>query len=1293
VRYRESRFAGSAQLAVGRRPIATVAALVLLLAVVSCLAASSASAQYIHNEVTAEFGPDGTAGTTFISPDVMAYQNPNKKIYVLDQTSNPSAPKLYGFENPSTGTDTPLGGSFPISVERGFGIPGLAVDNTALSSSNFIYYARDQFLKTVYGFDPTGAPLAGFPLNESGESRESCGDAVDNAGFLWVTDSNHTAIQKYESNGTGPVQTVSAAGGEGICYLAIDQTNNDIYFAGFNGGVYRLTASSGYTTLTKMVSVPPQITAIAVNGAKHSLYVAHLNEINVYDTVTDTQKEKITLGATYEGLAVTEPGDTLFVSSPSSKRVKEIPGVEAPVVTTGAASSITRTTATVAGHVDLDGGPNVTECKVQYGTSATPYSSSAPCIPAASGGTPYTGPTDITANLSGLSPQTTYHYRVVANNGNGNGFGTDQTFQSSSFVTLKTEPASEIGPTSATLNGTVSPEGFSTTYYFEYGKTSAYGLVTSAPLPVEPSTGDVPESAQITELEEGQQYHYRIVGVNELGKTVGNDETFTTTKRPSIEGFSSENLTEDSADLTAQINPNLAETTYYFEYGKTTDYESVAPVPVGVLPAVNTPEKRVVHIEGLEGVTYHFRLIAENAAGVSVTEDQTFDFNPPRGCPNHTLRQQTGAAYLPDCRAYELVSAAQAGGAPLLAAGPPSPYASNPGRFAYVALFNAIPGTGEPINGSFEGDMYVASRTALGWVTRYVGVPGSQSLGSSGPPGGEYGGNELGWKGEPIDASMDHILVWDRAQGGILGGPLSGTYAPDVYDNEGHFLGRLPTNLAEVPESLKDMTQGGFQGSVRITPDFSHYAFSAINTAFASEGLTEPPGSAYDDEIDSNTVNLISRRQAGEDIPRDPTSGVEEEFIRIPAVSNDGSHILMTTAASGGTVHLYMMVDDHLFYEPSLDQAAVNQGVKFEGMSSDGTKVFFTTNKQMTPDDTDTSIDLYMWNQETESLTRISDSGSGPGNTDACTPANNWTQKCNVVVVPVPPVESLDNHMAGNTGEVYFYSPEQLDGARGVPNKRNLYVYRDGDVKHVATLEPNQQITRINVAPNGSHAAFITGSKLTSYENAGFEEMYTYDPATRVIKCVSCNPNGSSPTSNVKGSQDGRFMTDDGRAFFSTEEALVPADANGITDVYEFVEGRPQLISTGTGDITGNEFQPAGLVGVSADGVDAFIGTYETLVGQDENGAQLKFYDARTNGGFPFEKPPAPCEAADECHGAETNAPPPLQIGTTPRLGAGGNLHPKKKKKCKKGQKPSGNKCVAKKPKHKKSKRGGGQRG
>ena len=55
---------------------------------------------------------------------------------------------------------------------------------------------------------------------------------------------------------------------------------------------------------------------------------------------------------------------------------------------------------------------------------------------------------------------------------------------------------------------------------------------------------------------------------------------------------------------------------------------------------------------------------------------------------------------------------------------------------------------------------------------------------------------------------------------------------------------------------------------------------------------------------------------------------------------------------------------------------------------------------------------------------------------------------------------------------------------------------------------------------------------------------------------MSCLPNGAPPTSDVWASSNGIFMTNDGRTFFSTSDALVPRDTDGLRDIYEYVEGR-----------------------------------------------------------------------------------------------------------------------------------------
>ena len=115
----------------------------------------------------------------------------------------------------------------------------------------------------------------------------------------------------------------------------------------------------------------------------------------------------------------------------------------------------------------------------------------------------------------------------------------------------------------------------------------------------------------------------------------------------------------------------------------------------------------------------------------------------------------------------------------------------------------------------------------------------------------------------------------------------------------------------------------------------------------------------------------------------------------------------------------------------------------------------------------------------------------------------------------------------------------------------------------------NGAVGRLQVTPDGRFAAFITTSNVTAYDSHGFAEMYRYDAETEKIQCVSCRPDGSAPNDDVLGSEGGRFLTDDGRVFFDTTEPLEPRDTNAGTkgrsptgsDVYEFVDGRPQLIT------------------------------------------------------------------------------------------------------------------------------------
>jgi hypothetical protein len=956
-----------------------------------------------------------------------------------------------------------------------------------------------------------------------------------------------------------------------------------------------------------------------------------------------------------------EPGATYHYRIVAENSKGKSVGVDrtftvAPAVSdlsTDPASEIHRTDVTLNGTLDPDG--LETHYYFEYGKTKL-YSSETAAPPGDSVSDTSPGDKQVGSLIEGLVPETTYHYRIVASNSYGTTYGSDRTVTTLPAVKdLATGAATEVRTTEATLNGTLDPDGYQTSFYFEWGKTKGYGHTMPAPPGQDAGSapGATPVSAALQSLEPKTTYHFRLVGVNGFGETFGEDRAFSTPSAPSIEGVYSSGVSADGAELKARIDPNGFQTSYRFEYGTSAEYGQSAPLPDATLPSSEGSQQVTVAISGLQPVTYHFRLVAENEWGTTRSEDQSFNFNPPQ-CPNAGVRQQTGSAYLPDCRAYEIVSAARAGGAALVPEGPTSPSANN--RFAYGGEINAIPGSGEPVNGGYPfpvADLYVASRSSTGWGTRYVGLSGKETIEQGGIPGGGIGGPA----GILTGSSMDRILTWNRAAG-------ARSYAPYVWDNEGNGHGRLPTNLGEVSGASALPAEGGFEGDGMPSADFSHYAFSSDDLAFAPGGQTSAPGSAYDNNLQTGAVELISKTATGADIPQDGTAGQPGEYIRFPSVSEDGSHILMSTAAPGGNVHLYLRVNDALTYEPSMGSDEVNHGVHFDGMSADGSEVFFTTAVQMTPGDHDTSADLYRWSENggAPQLTRLSTGTEGSGDTDECNPG--WTSKCDVEVVPTDthqrsgagePLQPIDSALASQSGEIYFYSPETLEGSRGTPGNRNLYVYRNGAPQFVASLGSLGGASRINVAPDGSHMAFITTSKLASYDNAGHAEMFTYAPQGRTLICVSCKPDGSPPTSDVQGSLNGIFMADDGRAFFSTADALAPRDANGISDVYEYVEGQPQLISSGTSDQAGSENQPVGLVGVSADGTNAFFATYQTLVPQDENGALYKFYDARVNGGFPYAAPPAPCAAADECHGEGGSAPQSLQSGTAASL-FGGNF-------------------------------------
>jgi hypothetical protein len=143
-------------------------------------------------------------------------------------------------------------------------------------------------------------------------------------------------------------------------------------------------------------------------------------------------------------------------------------------------------------------------------------------------------PVNVKAALSGLTADTTYHYRVVARNAAGEARGADRTLRTAAPAqrpTIASRVAIGIHAIGATLRAYVNPRGHATTVRFEYGPTSRYGTAT-AEQAIGAGNAGVTVSVPVAGLTPNKRYHFRAVATNAAGVTNGARRTFTTPRAP-----------------------------------------------------------------------------------------------------------------------------------------------------------------------------------------------------------------------------------------------------------------------------------------------------------------------------------------------------------------------------------------------------------------------------------------------------------------------------------------------------------------------------------------------------------------------------------------------------------------------------------------------------------------------------------------------------------------------------------------------------------------------------------------
>jgi NHL repeat len=1272
-----------------------------------------------HNFITA-FGPNGTSATSFNVIDQLAFDQVHHKLYSLDDNSSfggvPAS--IYGFDASAPPAFPPLAGFNPLGTGVPSGSPpGLAVDNSGGAGGGHVYYVSESTGagRKVFGYDASGAPLGGsFPLNPTadyGFVAAICGVAVDSNGNIAVASgftakSGDKAFFRYSP--TGAYQAaVELPGSSEPCRLAFD-SGDDLYVAADEiGGVEKYTAASGYASHTVINS---EAAGLAVDRGTDHLYTTQdpagvEARVREYDSSGKLFSEFATgvAGARYRGVAVDESNGDVYVADKGNEKIRvygpAIVSPQKPTLTPGAPTAITPNTATLNAKVDPET-IAVTDCHFDYGTT-TSYGQTAPCAPSPGSGS---GDVAVSANLSGLTAGTTYHFRIVASNAQATATGADQTLVTSPAVKdVVTNPATAITGAAATLHGSLDPNGAQVTdCHFEYVTDADFqsggftGAAQSPSCTPDPGSGSgaVAVSAAVSGLNGGTTYHFRIVASNAAGTTPGGALTFTT-HGGVIGSQSVESVGTSDANVSAKINPAGEATTYHVEYGTTSAYGQSTPEsqPFGA-PGDESAHTLSAHIGGLNpGATYHFRFVATNAGGTSAGADTSFGTFPAKGpgfapCPNDQFRSGFGAA-LPDCRAYEQVTPTDKHGANVHAP-LPKIEASSAGNRIDFYLEGGLPTSG----GSAVPSPFLASRGPSGWSSDGLLPPSDPGL---------VGTEVIGWS-----ADMSRTLTT---------APLAGSGG------------------AENAFFLRDSDTGAFQQSGPVFPeigqtslagfaaDTSHLIFETTGQVGLLPEAIAGKDNLYD--LDHGNLTLAGRIPAGSATSCDDASGptcvpapegsfagpyqwqgndlndggAASTYYTENTISRDGSKVFFTAA---GTGKLYMREDGTktTWISASQRSAPDPNGTKpaaFVAATRDGSEVFFTSCEKLTDDSTAVSTfaadrchesaqgsDLYSYDTETGELTDLtvdSEAGDAKG------------------------ADVLGLLGASEDGSyVYFVANGVL--AAGASPGANLYLYHDGTTTFIAALrgesDSNDWSTRVNesaqnylktarVAASGKAVLFSSVRSLTGYDNAGKAEFYRYSATTGQLDCVSCDPTGLPPLGRAEIASEpvpialgfnlpGAFLTrnlstDGNRAFFETPDALVPGDTNGVQDVYEWeAKGSGSCESEGQdgGCIylisSGRSSSRSTFGDASANGDHVFIFTAQPLVPGDGD-ELIDVYDAAVGGGLASQHQLAPPTCSSSACQANP-APPPEPSTASSAFQGPGNAHEghAKSRRCPKGK-------------------------
>jgi DNA-binding beta-propeller fold protein YncE len=1077
--------------------------------------------------------------------DVFIADHGNVQSFIPINRSTPSA----GYT-----TGTPLAGSFKNAV-------GVAVDGSSGPSSGEVYVA-DAPAKTVYKFIGPGKANAGQPGTPAsigaGASplalARAAAVAVDPAdGDIYVADSVNSVVDVYEPSGAFVDQFATGAEPQG---LAFNGSGGGLYVDAegasrieeFDGSGNPVAQAAGPNAGTNIVDNSEFPTAVAVDPVTEEVYVFQFDDQTVAEFASSgaplTPAGFSTGFYDFFGLAVDGSTGAVYVPNLFGGAVEVFQLVTAPTVMTGTASNVSETSATLEGTVNPEG-LALSSCEFEYGTS-TSYGRTASCVPSATSIGAGTEAVPVKAEVSGLEPHTTYHFRLAASNVGASSDGVDQTFGP---PIVEGESFSEVYVTSASLSAQVNTEGRAGSYWFEYGTGTAYGS-SSPHESISAGGGSVAASAQLSGLQPGGTYHVRVVVTDADGTTKGADLALTT--------FSSS------------------------AYG----------LPDGrVFEMVTPPENEAANVYVSETL---LRIVGIGGTGATTTQ-----------LPFQAAADGNAVAYVGD---------------------PTSG------------------GNGSSGNGG--GNEYMATRApGGGWTQTDI-----QPFGHDGPAYQAFSSDlslgVLAADGEPALAA------------GAPGGGCQVLYSRNSSDGSYHplFTATPPNRTCDEfaaarfdIEETQSLTFAGENAGTSAVPASSHMLFEANDalTPLAEEG---PPTLYQNDLYDSvnGKLSLVNVLPDGKADPNatfgSPPPGDSElpDFSHV--ISADGSRIFWTDLNTG---ELYVR-------ENGTSTVPVSAGAaQFWTATPDGRYVYYTEGEA-----------LYRFDVESQAREQLAGTGAGVAG-----------------VIGV-----------GEEGEdgsyLYFVAFGSLaEGA--IPGQPNLYLLHTGATTLIATLAPHDGtaesgnggdgsglgdwnralgLRTAEVAQDGRSVVFMSEGSLTGYPNNGLEEVYVYDADAKRLFCASCNPSGQAPVVPATAAaflplsfsrvyQPHWISQDGSRVFFDSLQPLVPQDTNDRQDVYEWERDGTGACEQDNGCVYllsgGTSTDASYLIDASASGGDVFIASRARLAPEDDNG-NFNLFDARVGG---VQVPAAQACSGTGCQGVPS-APPIFATPSSETFAGVGNFPP-----------------------------------